>query len=362
MIYSAICLDNSSYFEKGTIKVRIFEYYSVPRRYYDPDAGRFKSTNVDDLSKKDSELTVGNAASLEDSGGGSADFEALIFAPLGGGRNYGMFALPKTNEKGIVAFLDGSFSTPIWMGSYFQPVRDENDYNKINFVNAPNEDPNTEGINSDLIKDGDSNTTLGDSLAGDQNTIILRTKTTTPGTGDDMNFEQQNSENIVALDSKKVRIRHFTGSEGNANEKYQEVMIYHDGDKENIILEVNNTANTKQSYIKINEDGINFYMNNNGDETKFELGIGESEESNSLYFEDKDGNTIMGDATGLFVNGDEDSIVLYSDLKDILEQLMEHIHIGSVPTKGPLSPKKAPLQYKKQVTDMEATLIKSKHD
>lgn len=362
MIYSALCLDNTHYFEKGTIKVRIFEYYGIPKRYYKD--GKIINTNVDDLSKIEDELTKGDAGSLEE-GGASADFEAMVFAPLGGGRNYGIFALPKTNEKGIVAFLDGSLSVPIWLGSYFQPIKNEKDYNKVDFVNAPNEDPGIDGVGSDMAKEGAANVenaTVSEEMLGDQNTIILRTKTTIPGASADMDFEQTDSENLVALDSKKIRVRHFTGDEGEANKKYQEIMIYKDEDnsnKETIILEVNNTDDTKQSYVKITEDNINFYMNNNGDETVFKLGV--SEESSSLYFEDKDGNTITGDASGLFVNGDEDSIVLYSDLKDILEQLMEHIHIGVVPTKGPLSTKKAPLQYKKQMTDMEATLIKSKH-
>jgi len=365
MLYSALCLDNTKYFEKGTIRVRVFEYYSVPRRNFNPDSGKVEDTNIDDLSKLPEELDVGLDASLHDGAGGDADFEALVYAPLGGGRNYGMFALPKTNEKGIVAFLDGAFSKPIWMGSYFQPIRKSDDYNTIEYINAPNDDPLQEGEGKDLAKDGAINST--DDLAGDQDTIILRTKTTVPDgkDGTKMDFQDAstvNTENLVAIDDKKIRVRHFTQWDDENLEKYQELMIYKDADndnKETIILEVNNTADTKQSYVKITEDGFDFYMNNSGDETIFKLGV--SEESDSLYFSDKDDNTIIGDGTALFVNGDEDSIVLYSDLKDILEQLMEHIHIGSVPTKGPLTPKKAPLQYKKQMTDMEAALIKSKH-
>jgi len=369
MLYSALCLDNTAYFEKGTIRVRIFEYYSVPRKRFNKAKGRMESTDIDDLSITPTELNVGVNASLHKEAspaGKSADFECMVFSPLGGGRNYGMFALPKTNEKGVVTFLDRSFSKPLWMGSYFEPLRNEN--YSVGFVNAPNEDPDQEGADKDLAKDGDSNTTLSDSMAGDQNTIILRTKTTTPDDTNEKKMDWEDitgevsTENLVAIDSKKVRVRHFTQWNEGTAEKYQEILIAKDdknSKKETIRLEVNNTSDEKQSYVEITEDGFNYYMNNDGDTTIFKLGV--SAESDSLYFKDKDDNTIIGNGTALYVNGEEESIVLYDNLKDILEQLMEHIHIGVVPTKGPLSPKKAKLKYTQQVTNMEGTLIKSKH-
>jgi hypothetical protein len=363
MLYSALCLSNTKYFEKGTIRVRIFEYYSVPRKSYDKDSKTVKTTDppIDDLSRNAKEVNKGLDQSLNGGAGGDADFEALVFAPLGGGRNYGMFALPKTNEKGVVAFLDGAFSKPMWMGSYFEPLRNEDNYSQVDFVNAPNDDPSKEGVGKDLGKDGVINSSEGDSLVGDQNTIILRTKTTNPNpdNGDSMNFEVVSTENLIAIDDKKVRVRHFSEWDGEDVQKYQEILIFNNGTKETIKVEVNNIADTKQSYVEITEDGFNFYSNNNGEETIFKLGV--SDESDSIYFKDKNDNTIIGADGTLQINGDEDSIVLYSDLKTILEALAEHIHIGSVPTKGPLTPKKAPLQYTQEMTNMEATLIKSKN-
>jgi hypothetical protein len=362
MLYSALCLDNTKYFENGTIRVRVFEYYSVPRRKYDKTKKTVVDTNVDDLSVRAEELNIGEKGSLDEDTGTDADFEALVYAPLGGGRNYGMFALPKTNEKGVVAFLDGMFSKPIWMGSYFQPIRKSDDYNTVEYVNAPNDDPNQEGLGSDLANNGAINSTESDALKGDQDTIILRTKRTYPNPqqGDSMNFEKVSTENLVALDDKKVRVRHYTKWENEEPKKYQEVLMYDDednSDKETIKLEVNNTSDNKQSYVKVTEDGFDFYMNNNGEETRFKLGV--SAESDSIYFEDKDGNTIVGKSGYLAINGEDESVVLYSDLKSILEDLAEHIHIGSVPTKGPLTPKKAPLKYNQEMTNMEGSLIKS---
>ena len=46
MLYSAMCLDNTAYFEKGTIKVRVFEYYSVPRRKFNSQSNKVESTLI----------------------------------------------------------------------------------------------------------------------------------------------------------------------------------------------------------------------------------------------------------------------------------------------------------------------------
>jgi hypothetical protein len=48
MIYSAICLSNSTYFETGTIRVRVFSYYLAPR--FTMDGDNKIPIAVDDLS------------------------------------------------------------------------------------------------------------------------------------------------------------------------------------------------------------------------------------------------------------------------------------------------------------------------
>jgi hypothetical protein len=361
MLYSALCIDNTKYFETGTITVRIFEYYGRPRVVRKDE--KVVVTGVDDLStepdmvkeNKDAEKAT-QESSL------TGDFEAVIFAPFGGGRNYGSFVMPQVNEKGVVTFLDGAFSKPMWMGSYFDKVREKDATLKLDdataVTSAPNDNPDKENIEGDSV-----NTMLPD----ENTTMVIRTKHTEFDSGGNKmnwaNTDEQTTENLISVSDQRVRVRHFTEWDGTNAQKYQEMMIYKDADnsdKETIVLEVNNIADTKQSWVKITDDSINIVSDNNGDTTIFKLGV--SDESDSLYFKDKDDNTIIADSSALFVNGDEDSIVLYSDLKTILEKLMEHIHFGVVPTGGPYTPKKAPLNYKKEMTDMEATLVKSKHE
>jgi len=370
MLYSAICLDNSNYFEKGTVSVRIFKYYNVPKTYFEKDpnggVGKIIETGISDLSKNDEEENFPDDAQ---------DFEALIFSPLGGGRNYGMFMLPKTNEKGIIAFLDGAFSKPIWLGSYFSEIHKEDDYSVITGINIPNEDPTLEGIDSDGIKDGAINTSLEDSdnLLGDQNTIILRTKTVSKDSdGAKMDWENSDeihTENLVAVDAKKVRVRHNSEWDSSTLNKYQEILIYKDkdnDDKETVQIDINNTKDSKRTYVKLTDETISFSLNDGSKTSIFELGTASTEldlDHEGFYLKDKNDNTVIGDGQGLMVNGDEESLVLYSNLKDILELLETHIHIGSVPTTEPLDSSLAPIkpQMATAKTNMEANKIKSKH-
>jgi hypothetical protein len=367
MFYTALCLDNTHYFETGTITVRIFEYYNRPRLYRDKD-GNVISSRIDDLSSDESLLTEADKFVKEPTTKVSGDFEAILFAPFGGGRNYGSFVMPQINEKGIVTFLDGAFSKPLWMGSYFDAVRNPEKYGEVQGVNIPNDDPSKDGIEDGAV-DRESN--LLDS-ENEKPSIIMRTKHTVSDSVDNMNWKEKKytpTENLVVMNDKKLRAKHFSewDSDGIPT-KHQEVMIFEDGDKETIKLEVTNSGDSKQGILKLTEDGFNITLLQDGDSvSSFTL----SEAGNSINFADQHGNIIYGDENGLslttdennavLINGDEDTMVLYTDLKTILEDLMEHIHIGAVPTKGPLKPNKADLNYKKQLTDMEANMVKSRH-
>lgn len=367
MLYSALCINNTNYFESGTITVRVFEYYGSPRTARKND--RVVSTGVDNLATNINMIKEGKDNEEFSTAKQNMDFEAVIFAPFGGGRNYGSFVMPQVNEKGVVAFLDGAFSKPIWMGSYFDKVRDIDMELKDKIsISTPNDHPDNETI------EGDSVNTM---IANENVSMVIRTKHTEYDESatekvDWANTEEQTTENLISVSDKRVRVRHYTEYDGTTPQKYQEVMIHQDPnneDKDTVELQVNNIADKKQSYIKITEDGFNLMSNNNGDTTIFKLGVSAEDNDeegggsgSTLYFKDKDGNSIIGKNGELWVNGKDDSIVLYPDLKTILEKLMEHIHIGVVPTKGPLTPKKAPLNYKKEMKDMEATLIKSKHE
>lgn len=371
MLYSALCIDNTQYFEKGTIRVRISAYYN------NPNVVDGNTVGVDDLSTDENLRDQGSIGDIDPTVL-HEDFEALVFTPMGGGKNYGMFYLPRINEKGVVTFLDGDFGKPLWMGSYFAPQRDS-DFN-VESVNIPNEDPSKEGDDTDGAEGGSFNSDLDDNLKGDSRTIVLRTKYTTPDSADNMNWENVSSENLVALDNKKVRVRHFTEWEDGSQQKYQEALIYKDSDnddKETVQLEVNNLKDGKSGTMKLTEDGFKVEVTDGDNSTIFELNL----EETGINFTDQYGNVIKGDENGITMKtdtdntvvvddskeihllGDADTMVLYSDLKDIIEKLASHIHISSVPTSPPLDSSLAPLepQLTNPKINMEATKVKSEH-
>jgi len=357
-----------------TIRVRIFAYYNAPRFVNGTEIIR------DDLSEDFASI---EAAVVDSDKNIHEEFEALVFAPFGGGRNYGAFHLPQMNERGVVSFLDGDFGKPLWVGSYFSPIRDD-DF-KITGVNIPNEDPSQEGTDTNGIKNGEFVSGVDDAYKGDKDTIIIRTKTTNSSSEDDMNWENVNTENIVALDDKKVRVRHSTEWENSTEKKFQEIMIYPDpdnSDKETVKLEVNNSSDNKSGILKLTEDGFKIELYEDGSVTN-SFSITSEDSGFGINFYDEHGNKIIGDDNGIAlsakdetstiiisgsedmveINGNADTIVLYTDLKKMLQKLSEHIHISSVPTTPPLDSKLAPLapQFKKPIIDMEARKTKSEH-
>ena len=358
MLYSALCIDNSKYFEKGTITVRIFAYYIRPN---EDDSG--KNLKIDDLSTNTDLIKESKHPDIPDM---TNDFEAIVFAPLGGGRNYGLFALPEINEKGIVAFLDSDIHKPLWLGSYFQPIR--NDKYEVEFVNIPNDQLDQEGKDTDGSKDKSSN------LDGDEHTIILRTKHTGAGSGDSLNWEKVSTENIVAMDNKKVKVQHITEWDDTTPQKYQTITIDKPGDTEEIFLAVDNDKDDKHGYLKLTEGGFSVAVSKGGDTNIFEITMGD----NGINFSDKYGNKITGTSSGLTIEADSsnpvtvnakevdligtnDTMVKYSDLKSIVEKLADHIHIGSVPTTPPLDASMAPLspQLINPKLNMEAKKVKT---
>jgi hypothetical protein len=366
MLYSGLVIDNTKYFELGTIRVRIFAYYNAPRFVNGTEIIR------DDLSEDFASI---EAAVVDSDKNIHEEFEALVFAPFGGGRNYGAFHLPQMNERGVVSFLDGDFGKPIWLGSYFSAIKRDDAY-KPTTINIPNEDPAMEGEDSDgVIENGVlNNKGIDEKLRGTKDTLVIRTKTIAGGDEAGMDWQQTSTENLIVLDDKKVRVRHSSQWNEQKEEKYQEVLIYKDEnntDKDTVQLEVNNVKDEKRGVLKLTENGFKIEMYSGSDVSTFEL-FGPDDDY-TINFSDKHGNIIKGDADGLHlttddsaivdINGTNDTIVLYSNLKDVLEKLAEHIHIGSVPTTPPLDSSLAPIspQLTKPIIDMEGNMVKSRH-
>jgi hypothetical protein len=332
VIYSALCIDNSKYYEKGTITVRIFAYYNSIR------TSKGKSKQIDDLSSgafktegTDHNLITENL---------SEDFEALVYAPIGGGRNYGIFMLPQINSRGIVAFLDADFGKPIWLGSYFQPIRNPNNYKDIQAINFPS-DKEEDGTNKDGSVAGSAN--MDNSM---DKTIVIRTKHTDSG---NLDWQTQDTENLVIINDTKIKAKHITEWDNGNPKKYQEFVL--DGENEAAKIETLDENGKTVVSIEANKFSITLY---DGSEEKLKIDGTTNGELNI--------NT-ANQQQNVNINGNEKSFVLYDDLKDIVDKFENHIHIGSVITTPPLDATTAAVssQIANSKMNMKATYVKGKH-
>ena len=328
MILPALVIDNSKFFKRGTITVRIADFY-------------FAEMNWDLSSDYPNSIDAGKNSDDPDF---SYDFEAMLFAPLGGGRNYGALFLPQINEKGLVMFLRGNQKYPIWMGSYFEPTFDEQ--YSITHVNVPSDNPDNEGEDSDgSISESQNMDADSDEDALGKN-VVIRTKTTQYGSADDVNFQKTSTSNIISIGNKQFRIRHYDddGWNNTTAKKWQEIIIEKDSDnsdKETLKATVVNDTDSKIGKIDITEDTIKISVDINGTESYIELN------SNNEITIKADGQKVIFDSAISEINfmGNADNLVTYNDLEEIINGVLDHIHIAPTgPTGPPMDSTMAPLK------------------
>ena len=370
MIYKAVVLDNSMLFTRGTIRVRI--------------AGMYNKRIIWDLQERFPEtLEEGNIEDVNTQF--SKDYEAQLIAPFGGGRNYGALSVPQINEKGLVAFLNGSKSKPIWMGGLFETRRDEN-FN-VEFVNFPT-DRFIDGENADGVLNGEGN--IGDDIEPqEEKSIILRTKHTNSNSVEEIDFEQQETSNIITIGKRRIRVTHFPeGSwEDGIPKKYKDFLIGLTEDGEDVIrLKSRDDENdnhvefelkeehgiislvkegVEQARFSIEEGNITLFNKEGENRLIFsdsgDIEISNKEGNNKILFGDNDeieisndsGSKIIMKSNGnielladneVHILGNDDHLVRYSELKEIIEEFEGHVHIApSGPTSPALNGSQAPI-------------------
>ena len=440
MIFKAVVLDNSMFFTRGTIRVRI--------------AGFYNKKIVWNLEEKFPDvLTEGDIEGVNTQF--SNDYEAQISSAFGGGRNYGSVVIPQINEKGIVAFLNGDKKNPVWLGGLFETFRDDS-FN-VEYVNFPT-DKFVDGEDIDGVLNGEGN--IGDDVEPqEEKSIIIRTKHTTSNSVEEIDFQQQDTSNIITVGKKRIRVTHFPeGSwEEGEPQKYDDFLIGSDEDGEEVIRldkkdyekETFATFEIKENIAKLfikqkdgdnvkiersftigiddNGDDVIRLLNKNEEENDFvefelkkeqgvlsltkggeeiarlsineeditlfnkegsnklsfiddditisnkegenkltfsesgDITISNKEGSNKIVFGNNDeielendsGSKIIMKANGniellanneVHILGDDDHLVRYSELKEIIEEIEDHIHIApSGPTSGALNKSQAPL-------------------
>jgi len=288
MLYSAMCIDNSMYATTGYIRVRVFAYFHWPRT---------NLKEINDLSHPPE--GVSDLAALGGTLEHNEDFKAMVYAPFGGGRNFGAFKLPQVNEKGIVAFLDGDVHKPLWLGSYFTPIRD--DTYVLQTVNAPGDDLEADGADKDFFAGGAQVATEDPT-----DTMVVRTKHTKLDSDlTKMDFEEQDTENVIIMNKNKVVIRHYSTWEGHEAKNYQEILI--DDATKSITATVRNVTDDKTTYVKLQEDKVilNAFDSQGSPETTTNVEI---------------------TAAGVKFINSGDFLVTYNDLRTIINKIETHKH------------------------------------
>ena len=190
-IFRAIVTDISCFEKTGKIKTRISAFNSG-------------STPKDLVNGYDSDSFADII---------SRDILTDIMMPFGGGADYGMFKLPQVNSTGLVAFIDGSTSNPIWIGATAKANTDS-DYNIVQ-LDFPSDNDNNEPA---IYYDNRIVYNLNDS-----NSFIIKTKTnklddyTKPET---MEWVNNPVENSLIMNSAKFSIFHRVD-----DDTYQEFIL-----------------------------------------------------------------------------------------------------------------------------------------
>ena len=370
MIFKAVVLDNSMFFTRGTVRVRIAGFYNkkivwnLEERF--PDA-----------------LTEGDVEGVNTQF--SNDYEAQISSAFGGGRNYGSVVVPQINEKGIVAFLNGDKKNPVWLGGLFETFRDDS-FN-VEYVNFPT-DKFVDGENTDGVLNGEGN--IGDDVEPqEEKSIIIRTKHTTSNSAEEIDFQQQETSNIITVGKKRIEVTHFPeGSwEDGIPKKFKDFIIGLNKDGEDVIsLKSRDDENDNHVDFELTEEhGVLSLVKEGIEIARFSITEGEvslfnkegenklvfaesgdiiisnKEGNNKLVFGNNDeielendsGSKIIMKANGniellanneVHILGDDDHLVRYSELKEIIEEFESHIHIAPTgPTSPPLNKSQAPI-------------------
>lgn len=346
MLYEALVIDNKPFYSKGKIIVRIPNFYHRNMNW--------------DLSSEYPDLI--EESEIDNETEQTNDFEAFVYSPYGGGRNFGVFFLPQINQKGLVMPIGQGQTKFVWLGSFFEAVRDDN-FN-VEYANIPSDDP----VQKDGSTSGEQSMDAENEEEALGKNFVARFKTTNSDSQEGVDWGLRPTSNIITIGDKKAKITHFSEEDGwdeDTPQKWQEISIEKNEDGEDEITNsIVNDVDTKKSKISLKESSFNVEVDNNGDISKFY--VANDDEGISFYFEDSYGNIITLNTNDgikvetegtIKINGASDTAVLYSQLKKIIEALEGHIHIApSGPTASPLNPDQSPITAKttKPKNDMES--------
>lgn len=191
MVFRAQVIDNSSFLTNGKIRVRILKYY------YGNTSGHHNKF-MPDLSETPELILEGqkqfNGAKTH------SDVDVLVYSPIGGGQDYGMFFLPQVNSDGIVLRLGDAFENSdeyLWLGSTFDMVN--------NTIRMPSDSM----TNINGVQDKGKNISVLDGA------LVIKLKSTKlidsykpEESKKDLDWKQAPIENLIIINKEKVLINH----------------------------------------------------------------------------------------------------------------------------------------------------------
>lgn len=406
MIFEALVINTDTFFERGTIVVRIPKFY-LRKMQWDltEDYPNFMNDND------------------EDAEGYTQDFEAFVYSPYGGGSNFGTFFLPQVNQRGIVMAMDKYLKKLIWMGSFFRPERNENW--EVERVNYPSDDMNQEGPNGYGSLDGEQNLLADNLEEAKEKNFVARFKTTDKSSIEGLTWEDRPTSNIISIGDNAFFVTHFSKDEGwddhtpklwttysmtkdednnditelkrtdVENEKEQRFALAFIDGKESFITEIKNNADSlfntiiqqedktelkvtdesQTGTLTLTKDGIKLHVDDSG--TEFSVNISAKDGHLKIVVDDDNiielnddgdliinlenemkmetGDNIIIEPGGTIQIGEGKSFVArYDELKSIIDKLEGHIHVAPTgPTTGP---------HESSMTPIPASIIKDKID
>lgn len=276
-IFKAIVTDISCFEKTGKIKTRIsaFNGGSSPRDLvngYDSDA-------FADLI--------------------SRDILTDIMLPFGGGADYGMFKLPQVNSVGLVAFINGSKSNPVWIGATANSTFDS-DNNLIQLDFPSDKDNNEPAIYYDNGVVFNMN---------DANSFVIKTKTnklddySKPET---MVWSNNPVENSMIMNSSKLSFYHRVD-----DDTYQEFILDNGTDKTEGSITLGYVVNDEDfKRVTFDDDTITVRNKSGYVEAKMVL-----DDDGGIYitaFDDSAGDPSSGTRVGTSISLSPASITLES--------------------------------------------------
>ena len=181
--YRAIVTDTDVFEETGRIKTRISIFNNM---FIEKDL--LDDFNIDDFKKR-----------VE------GDSLTYILSPFGGGNNFGMFKLPQVNSVGLVSFIDGNPSMPVWVGGLNNILLTNS--GSIAQLDIPSDDLESELSYFDY--NTEKRTTTKNS--SDKNSFVIRTKTNELvdfSNINSINWKENKTENGLVMNADHFEILH----------------------------------------------------------------------------------------------------------------------------------------------------------